>query len=87
MNLALVYTLVSRSLLKDEFYERQMDQSSVKKYSEFAALSRSSMGQVVPVNEIKQDVKKALEVLLERIGSSDETLAADLLVAYNSLAE
>jgi hypothetical protein len=48
-------------------------------------LSRSSKGEDVPINEIKEDVIKAIRVLMNKIGPDDEKLVSDLLIAYEAL--
>jgi hypothetical protein len=54
--------------------------------NEFAALSRSKRGEKdVPIEDIKEDVKEAIEILLNKIGPNNDALAAALLVAYNAL--
>ena len=60
-------------------------EKSAHRFNEFAALSRSSKGEDVPINEIKADVIKAIRVLVDKIGPDDEKIVADLLVAHEAL--
>jgi hypothetical protein len=82
-SLAAIYTSMM-SLLKLQIHDIEKEQSA-HRFNEFAALSRSSKGQDVPIDEIKQDVKKAIEILMNKISPDDEKLVADLLIAYEAL--
>ena len=87
MNLVLMYMFITMHLLKPQFHDIEKLQSP-RQFNEFAAVSRSKRGEKdVPIKEIKKDVREAVEVLLNTIGSTNDTLAADLLVAYNALME
>ena len=46
---------------------------------------RSSKGEDVPINEVKEDVIKAVRVLMDKIGPDDEKLLADLLIVLEAL--
>jgi hypothetical protein len=73
-------------LIKFQFHNIQKLQ--LNQIDEFIALSRSYKGEDVPIKDIKEEVVKAIQVLLNRIGPNDDTaLAADLLSAYNTLKE
>ena len=74
------------SFLRLQIYDVEKGQSA-HQFNEFAALSRSSKGEDVPIDEIKEDVIKAIRVLMEKIGTDDEELVADLLVAHEALIE
>ena len=79
--------MFNRSLLKLQFHDIQELQSAHQS-TEFPALSRSIKGEDVPNKEIKEDVAKAIKVLLTKIDpNNDDALAADLLIAYNALTE
>lgn len=82
-SLAAIYTSMM-SLLKLQFHDIEKEQST-HRFNEFEALSRSSKGQDVPIDEIKQDVIKAIENLMNKIGPDDEELSADLLIAHEAL--
>jgi len=82
-SLATIYTSMM-SLLKLQFHDIEKEQST-HRFNEFAALSRSSKGQDVPIDEIKQDVRKAIGILMNKIGPEDEELSANLLVAHEAL--
>jgi hypothetical protein len=56
-------------------------------FNEFAALSRSSKGEDVPINEIREDFIKALRVFLDKTGPCNDKLDSDLRVAYKALTE
>ena len=84
LSLSLIYmfTMCSVKLQFDDTRKLQ----SARQFNEFAALSRSNKGEEdVPIKEVKEDVTKAIQVLLNRLGPNDEALAADLLIAYNAL--
>ena len=82
-SLAAIYTSMM-SLLILQFHDIEKEQSTLR-FNEFAALSRSSKGQDVPIDEIKQDVKKAIGNLMNKIGPDDEELSAHLLIAHEAL--
>jgi hypothetical protein len=82
-SLAAIYTYIM-SLLKLQFHDLEKGKS-VHRVNEFAALSRSSKGEDVPINEIKEDVRKAIGILLNKIGQDNDELAADLLITYEAL--
>jgi hypothetical protein len=82
-SLAAIYTSMM-SLLKLQFHDIEKEQST-HRFNEFEALSRSSKGQDVPIDEIKQDVLKAIEILMNKIGPDDEELSAALLIAHEAL--
>jgi hypothetical protein len=87
MNLVLTYLYITRHLFKSPLREGQKLQSADQFSNEFEALSRSKSGEDVPLEEIEQDVIKAINVLLNKIGPSNDKLAAALLVARNALRE
>ena len=88
MNLISIYIFVTAHLHKVQSHNGEKIQSAPNQFNEFAALSRSKRGEDdVKIDEIKKDVKEAIEILLNKIGPNDDTLAADLLVAYNALIE
>jgi predicted nucleic acid-binding Zn-ribbon protein len=82
-SLAAIYTSMM-SLLKLQFHDIGKEQST-HRFNEFSALLRSSKGQDVPFDEIKQDVIKAIEILMNKIGPDDEELSAHLLIAHEAL--
>jgi hypothetical protein len=87
-NLVSIYLFVTEQLLKMQSHDIKKMQLGPNQFNEFAALSRSKMGQKdVPISEIKKDVKEAIEILINKISPNNDTLAADLLVAYNALME
>jgi hypothetical protein len=84
-SLAAIYTSMM-SFLRLQLHDVERGQSA-HQFNEFAALSRSSKGEDVPIDEIKEDVIKAIRVLMEKIGTDDEEIVADLLVAHEALIE
>ena len=82
-SLALIYTSMM-SFLRLQIRDMEKEKSA-HRFNEFAALSRSSKGEDVPINEIKADVIKAIRVLVDKIGPDDEKIVADLLVAHEAL--
>jgi predicted nucleic acid-binding Zn-ribbon protein len=84
-SLAAIY-ISMMSLFKLQFHDMENGKSA-HQFNEFAALSKSSNGEDVPVNEIKEDVVKAIRVLLDKIGPYNDKLVADLRVAYKALRE
>jgi hypothetical protein len=85
MNLILICIFIMH-LLKSQVHT--MQRAQLHQADEFAALSRSSNGEDVPIKDIKEAVVRSIQVLLNRIGpNNDTTLACDLLIAYNALKE
>ena len=82
-SLAAIYTSMM-SLLILQFHDIEKEQST-HRFNEFAALSRSSKGQDVPIDEIKQDVRKAIGLLMNKIGQDDVELSTYLHIAHDSL--
>jgi hypothetical protein len=82
-SLSAIYTSMM-SLLKLQSHDIEKEQST-HRFNEFAALSRSSKGQDVPIDEIKQDVLKAIEILINKIGPDDEELSTYLHIAHEAL--
>jgi hypothetical protein len=82
-SLAAIYTSMM-SFLRIQFHDMEKGKS-VHQFTEFAALSRSSKGEDVPINEVKEDVIKAIRILLDKIGPDDDKLSGDLLIAHEAL--
>jgi predicted nucleic acid-binding Zn-ribbon protein len=82
-SLGAIYTYMM-SLLKLQFHDIGKEQST-HRFNEFAALSRSSNGEDVPIDEIKQDVKKAIENLMNKIDPDDVELSTYLHIAHGAL--
>jgi hypothetical protein len=82
-SLAAIYTSMM-SLLKLQFHDIEKQQST-HTFNEFAALSGSSKGQDVPIDEIKEDVIKAIEILMNKIDPDDVELSTYLRIAHGAL--
>jgi len=84
-SLALIYTSMM-SFLRLQFHEMEKGKTA-HQFNEFGALSRSSKGEDVPINEIREDFIKALRVFLDKTGSYNDKLVSDLRVTYKALTE
>ena len=84
-SLAGIYTSMM-SFLRLQLHDMEKGKSA-RQFNEFAALSRSTIGEDVPIKEIKEDVIKAIRVLMDKIGPNDDKLVADLLIAHEALIE
>ena len=81
-----IFSIFIMQLLMFQFDNAK--KSQLNQVDEFAALSRSKNGEQVTIKEIKDEVMKAIQILLNKIGPNDDSmLAADLLLAYNALSE
>jgi hypothetical protein len=65
---------------------KALHSNQIDNADEFAALSRSVRGEDVAIKEIKKAVEKAIQILLSKLGPSDE-LMEHLFIAYAALEE
>jgi chromosome segregation ATPase len=82
-SLAAIY-IPMMSMLGLQFHDFEKEKSA-HQFNEFSALSRSSNGEDVPIHEIKEDVIKAIEILMNKIDPDDVELSTYLRIAHEAL--